>query len=199
MQNSRTANTAKNASFGLVSQILNIILSFISRTVFIYVLGVEYLGINGLFTNILMLLSFAELGIGNAIIYGMYKPLAMDDKEKLKSLMALYAKAYKAIGLFVFTAGLLVVPFMEYIIKDTPNISENITLIYVLFLLNTSISYFFVYKKSIITADQKNYVVLFYQQLFKVGQTLAQVLFLWLNGYFILYAMDRFFYFFHIK
>ena len=81
MKNSRTANTAKNASFGLASQILNIILSFISRTVFIYVLGVEYLGINGLFTNILMLLSFAELGIGNAIIYGMYKPLAIDDKR----------------------------------------------------------------------------------------------------------------------
>ncbi len=189
MQNSRTANTAKNASFGLVSQILNIILSFISRTVFIYVLGVEYLGINGLFTNILMLLSFAELGIGNAIIYGMYKPLAMDDKEKLKSLMALYAKAYKAIGLFVFVAGLLVIPFMDYIIKDTPNINENITLIYVLFLLNTSISYFFVYKKSIITADQKNYVVLFYQQIFKVGQTLAQILFLWLTGQYLIFLV----------
>lgn len=189
MQNSRTANTAKNASFGLVSQIVNIILSFISRTVFIYVLGVEYLGINGLFTNILMLLSFAELGIGNAIIYGMYKPLAMDDKEKIKSLMALYAKAYKAIGLFVFTAGLLVIPFMDYIIKDTPNINESITLIYILFLLNTTISYFFVYKKSIITADQKNYVVLFYEQLFKVGQTLAQILFLWITGQYLIFLV----------
>lgn len=189
MQNSRTANTAKNASFGLASQIVNIILSFISRTVFIYVLGVEYLGINGLFTNILMLLSFAELGIGNAIIYGMYKPLAIDDKEKIKSLMALYAKAYKAIGLFVFFAGLLVIPFMDYIIKDTPNINESITLIYILFLLNTTISYFFVYKKSIITADQKNYVVLFYQQLFKVGQTLAQILFLWITGQYLIFLV----------
>lgn len=189
MQNSRTANTAKNALFGLASQILNIILSIISRTVFIYVLGVEYLGINGLFTNILMLLSFAELGIGNAIIYGMYKPLAMDDKEKIKSLMALYEKAYKAIGLFVFIAGLLVIPFMDYIIKDTPNINESITLIYVLFLLNTSLSYLFVYKKSIITADQKNYVVLFYQQLFKLGQTLAQILFLWITGQYLIFLV----------
>ena len=189
MQNSRTANTAKNASFGLASQLLNIILSFISRTVFIYVLGVEYLGINGLFTNILMLLSFAELGIGNAIIYGMYKPLAMDDKEKIKSLMALYEKAYKAIGLFVFITGLLIIPFMDYIIKEAPNISESITLIYVLFLLNTSLSYFFVYKKSIITADQKNYVVLFYQQLFKIGQTLAQILFLWITGQYLIFLV----------
>lgn len=189
MQNSRTANTAKNASFGLVSQIVNIILSFISRTVFIYVLGVEYLGINGLFTNILMLLSFAELGIGNAIIYGMYKPLAMNDKEKIKSLMGLYEKAYKAIGLFVFITGLLVIPFMDYIIKDAPNISESITLIYVLFLLNTSLSYFFVYKKSIITADQKNYVVLFYQQLFKIGQTLTQIFFLWITGQYLIFLV----------
>ncbi len=102
MKSTRTLNSAKNASFGLVSQLINIALGFISRTVFIYVLGVEYLGINGLFTNILMLLSFAELGIGNAIIYGMYKPLAMDDKEKIKSLMALYEKAYKAIGAIRF-------------------------------------------------------------------------------------------------
>lgn len=189
MKNSRTANTAKNASFGLASQIVNIILSFISRTVFIYVLGVEYLGVNGLFTNILMLLSFAELGIGNAIIYGMYKPLATNDKEKIKSLMALYAKAYKVIGFIVFVAGLFVIPFMDYIIKDVPNIKENITLIYILFLLNTSLSYFFVYKKSIITADQKNYIVLFYQQLFKIGQTLAQIFFLWLTGEYIIFLI----------
>jgi O-antigen/teichoic acid export membrane protein len=189
LKNSRTVNIAKNASFGLVSQLMNIILSFISRTVFIYVLGVEYLGVNGLFTNILMLLSFAELGIGNAIIYGMYKPLATNDKEKIKSLMALYAKAYKVIGFIVFVAGLLVIPFMDYIIKDAPNIKENITLIYILFLLNTSLSYLFVYKKSIITADQKNYVVLLYQQIFKIGQTLAQILFLWLTGEYIIFLI----------
>lgn len=129
MRSSRTENTIKNASFGLVTQVINILLSFISRTVFIYFLGVEYLGINGLFTNVLMVLSFAELGIGNAIVYSMYKPLATDDKEKIKSLMALYAKAYKIIGAFVFVAGLLVIPFMEYIIKDAPNIKENVILI----------------------------------------------------------------------
>lgn len=189
MKNSRTANTAKNALFGLASQIINIIISFISRTVFIYVLGVEYLGINGLFTNILMLLSFAELGIGNAIIYSMYKPLAINDKEKIKSLMALYAKAYKVIGLFVFVTGLLIIPFMDYIIKDAPNIKENINFIYILFLLNTSLSYFFVYKKSIITADQKNYVVIFYQQVFKIIQTVAQIVFLLITGEYIIFLI----------
>lgn len=189
LKSSRTANTAKNATFGLLSQILNIIFSFISRTVFIYILGAEYLGVNGLFTNILTLLSFAELGIGNAIIYGMYKPIAINDKEKIKSLMALYAKAYKFIGLVVFIIGLLLLPFMDYIIKDSPNIKENINLVYILFLLNTSLSYFFVYKKTIITADQKNYVILFYEQIFKFIQTTAQIVFLLVTREYIIFLI----------
>lgn len=189
MRNSRTENTVKNASFGSATQIINILLGFVSRTVYIYILGVEYLGINGLFSNILMILSFAELGIGNAIIYSMYKPLATDDKEKIKSLMDLYAKAYKVIGTFVFIAGLLVIPFMGYIIKDAPNIKENITLIYLLFLTNTTLSYFFVYKKSIIIADQKNYVILLYEQSFRILQTIGQVVFLLLTGEYILFLL----------
>lgn len=187
MKNSRTINIAKNVWYGVVSQIINIVLSFISRTIFIYVLGIEYLGVNGLFTNILMLLSFAELGIGNAIIYGMYKPLAINDREKIKSLMRLYARAYKIIGLFVFIAGLIIIPFMDLIIKDTPQINESITVIYILFLLNTTLSYFFVYKKSIITADQKNYIILFYQQVFKIIQTIAQIFLLWITGEYIIF------------
>jgi O-antigen/teichoic acid export membrane protein len=189
MANSRTENVARNAWFALVTEILNILLSFVSRTVFIYILGVEYLGINGLFTNVLLLLSFAELGIGNAIIYSMYKPLAIDDKEKIKSLMALYAKAYKLIGTFVFVAGLLVIPFMDYIIKDAPNIKENLNLIYILFLANTTFSYFFVYKKSIIIADQKNYIVALYQQAFHIIQVLAQIIFLLLTHEYILFLI----------
>jgi O-antigen/teichoic acid export membrane protein len=189
MGRSRTENVAKNMWFALVTQILNVLISFISRTAFIYVLGVEYLGVNGLFTNILTLLSFAELGIGNAIIYSMYKPLATEDKDKIKSLMALYAKAYKIIGLFVAFAGLLVIPFMEYIIKDAPNIKENINLIYLLFLGNTTLSYFFVYKISIIIADQKNYIVSLYHQAFYIIQVLAQIVFLLLTHEYILYLL----------
>jgi O-antigen/teichoic acid export membrane protein len=189
MANSRTENVARNAWFALVTEILNILLSFVSRTVFIYILGVEYLGINGLFTNVLLLLSFAELGIGNAIIYSMYKPLAIDDKEKIKSLMALYAKAYNLIGIFIFVAGLLVIPFMDYIIKDAPNIKENLNFIYLLFLANTTISYFFVYKKSIIIADQKSYIVSLYQQAFHIIQVLAQIIFLLLTHEYILFLV----------
>ena len=189
MGNTRTANTLRNSTIGLVCQIFNTILRFINRTVFIYVLSVEYLGINGLFANILMVLSFAELGIGNAINYGMYKPLATNNIEKLKSLMALYAKAYKIIGVFVFVVGLLVIPFMGKIIKEMPNIKDNINVIYILFLLNASMSYFYVYKKSLIIADQKNYIVLLYGQMFQIVQTAAQILFLLITREYILYLM----------
>ena len=189
MKNYRTKNVAKNIVFALLGQIIKILLSFISRTIFIRILGIEYLGLNGLFTNVLMLLSFAELGIGNAIIFSMYKPLATDDKEKIKSLMNLYAKAYRLIGAFVFIAGLLVIPFMGYIIKDTPPIKESINCIYLLFLVNTTLSYFFVYKKSIIIADQKNYIVSLYIQIFYVAQVVIQIVFLFLTREYVLFLI----------
>ena len=91
---SRTRNVSINTIIALVCQVFNLVINFITRTVFIYVLGAEYLGINGLFTNILTILSFAELGIGNALVFNMYKPLATGDKEKIKTLMDLYKKAY---------------------------------------------------------------------------------------------------------
>jgi len=186
---SRTENVVKNAWFALITQIIDILLSLISRTAFIYMLGVEYLGVNGLFTNILALLSFAELGIGNAIIYSLYKPLAVKDKEKIRQLMSLYAKAYKLIGIFIFVSGLLVIPFINYIIKDPPNIKENIYLIYLLFLLNTSLSYFYVYKKSIIIADQKSYIVSIYRQMFHIAQVVTQILFLLLTREYIVFLL----------
>lgn len=189
MGNSRTENVARNASYAAITQVAKILLSFISRTVFIYVLGVDYLGVNGLFTNILLLLSFAELGIGNAMIYGMYKPLAIRDKDKVKSLMCLYAKSYKIIGIFIFLVGILLIPFLDHIIKDSPNISENLNLIYVLFLLNTVVSYFYIYKSSIIEADQKKYIVSIYNQVFHIIEVIVQIIILLLTKNYILFLI----------
>ena len=94
MQESRTINSVKNFGAGFFLQLINKIILFVCRTVFISILNTEYLGVNGLFTNILSILSFAELGIGTAIIYSMYKPIANNDKEKVKSLLSLYKKSY---------------------------------------------------------------------------------------------------------
>ncbi|MFC3846057.1 lipopolysaccharide biosynthesis protein, partial [Paenibacillus sp. MAH-36] len=129
----RTKNSIINISFGLGNQLIITFLSFFSRTVFIHTLGVEYLGINGLFTNILAMLSLAEAGIGSSIIYNLYKPVADNDKEKIMMLMKLYKKAYLAIALIVLMLGLSIMPFLSYFVKDTK--VEYIHLIYLVFLV----------------------------------------------------------------
>lgn len=194
MSRSRTKNVSRNASVAVICQVINIILNFVIRTFFIIILGKEYLGVNGLFTNILTILSFAELGIGNAIVFSMYKPLALDDTEKIKSLMRLYRKAYNIIGLIVGSTGIVLVPFIDYLIKDKPSIPENISLLYVLFLANTVVSYFFAYKKNIIIADQKNHIVLVVSQIVIILKTVLQVAFLYITHAYIVYLVIQIFF-----
>ena len=187
MKESRTKNTIKNVRTGAIVQIINKLMLFVVRTVFIKVLNTEYLGVNGLFTNVLTILSFAELGIGTAIIFNMYKPVAENNHEKIKSLMHLYKKSYNTIGIVVFLLGMLVIPFMGIIVKDAPNIKENLNYIYILFLLNTSISYFFTYKKSIIYAHQKQSTIDNIDSVFYIVKCLCEILFLMLTKNYIVY------------
>ena len=157
MNNSRTKNSIINSIYAFTSQILTIVLSFVVRTVFIKVLNAEYLGLNGLFSNIITMLSLADLGIGIAIPYTLYKPLSENNHEKINILMKAYSKIYIFIGVTIFTIGLAFTPLIKYIIKDMPNI-PNINLIYILFIINSSISYFCIYKKMLIDSDQKSYI-----------------------------------------
>ncbi len=155
---SRLENTSKNFIFSTISTVLSSVLGFISRTVFIYIIGATYLGANSLFTNILSMLSLTELGIGNAISFSLYKPLAKNDIETVKSLMQFYKKAYRYIALAIISIGLLLIPFLDFFIKDSGGI-EHITLIYLIFLYNTVISYLFSYKITLLAADQKSYLM----------------------------------------
>ncbi len=189
MGQSRTKNVSRNALVAVTCQIVNLLLNFIIRTVFIKELGAEYLGVNGLFTNVLTILSFAELGIGNAIVFSMYKPLAKKDKEEIKSLMRLYKTAYNYIGVFVAVVGLGVTPFLKFIIKEKPDIPEGITVLYVMFLANTAVSYFFTYKKNIIIADQKNHIVIGVSQIIILLKTIVQIVFLKLTHQFLIYLL----------
>lgn len=189
MGESRSEYVAKNVSVTLIMQIIKNLLGFVSRTVFVYVLGAEYLGVNSLFTDILTVLSFAELGIGNAMVFSLYKPISQKDTEKIKSLMKLYSRAYQVIGIVIAVLGICLVPFIGYIVGDVKYIRENITLLYLLFLLNSVISYFFVYKKSLIIADQKNYIVDIYQQIFYAAQVVLQAIFLITTKQFITYLI----------
>lgn len=189
MGESRINNTIQNVKTGAIVQLVNKLMIFIVRTVFIKMLNTDYLGVNGLFTNVLAILSFAELGIGTAIIFNMYKPVAENDKEKIKSLMQLYKKSYNLIGVIVFVLGLFIIPFMNFVVKEKPNINENLILIYILFLFNTSISYFFTYKKSIISAHQKQSVINNIDSIVYFIKSIFEIVFLILTKNFIIYLL----------
>lgn len=155
---SRTQNAIMNAMANVGGQVVTLILNFLTRIVFIKVFGENYLGINGLFSNILSVLSLAELGVGSAMIYSMYQPIAEKDYKKLSALVNYYRKLYQVIATFVAIIGLLLVPFLKYLVNIEADIG-NVTIYYLLYLLNTVSSYFMVYKTAILTADQKNYII----------------------------------------
>lgn len=187
MAQSRTRQVVLNATASLATQVLMIFLNFVSRTVFIKTLDIDYLGVNGLFSNILSVLSFAELGIGNAIVFSLYRPLAEHNEERLCSLMQLYKKFYLLVFVVVITLGFALIPFLDLFIKEKPNIDENLVLIYLFFLFDTALSYLYIYKQSIITADQKQYVVTTVLTSASILRVLGQIVILYVTHNFILF------------
>lgn len=173
----RTNKSIKNIIIGLATQILNTVLPFISRTIFINVLGSTYLGISGLFTSILTSLSIVELGLASAISYALYKPLAEREEETVAALMKIYGKTYRFIGLLIFVIGMLLIPFLDLFIKEELSI-ENIELMYVLVLVNTSISYLYSFKRTLFVSDQRNYVSVLNTTFFNTMKHFFQILLL---------------------
>lgn len=155
----RTQKTYKNTVWGLVCKVLNMVLMFVSRTIFIKVLGQYYLGINGLYTEILNMLSFAELGFGTALTFAMYKPVAENDDVKTVQLLDLYRKIYRVIAIIVALIGIGLTPFLQYIVKGADDLSLfDLRLYFLIFLSNTVINYFVSYKYSYVSAIIENYV-----------------------------------------
>lgn len=187
-QRSRVENSLKNSLFGVFSQATNILLGLVVRTFFIHFLSKEYLGINGLFTNILTMMSLAEMGIGSAIVFSMYKPIAENDYRQIAKLMNFYKRAYEIIGIVVAGVGLCIVPFLKYIIKDQPNI-DNLTIIYLLYLSNTVLSYFVAYKQSIFNADQRVRVIHSFRLVFYIVRSILQIIILIFLRNFVLYLL----------
>lgn len=183
---SRLTNTIRNTVVGFAAQLIVILLNFINRTIFIHYLGAEYLGLSGLFSNILSMLSLAELGIGVAISFSLYQPLGENDIRKTKALMNFYRLAYRIIGVVILLLGLCLIPFLNYLIKDKPDI-PHFTLIYALFLANTVVSYFFTYKRSLLSADQKEYLNSVNRTIFSIIQSVGQFLVLLLTRNYLLY------------
>ncbi|WP_141504034.1 lipopolysaccharide biosynthesis protein [Paenibacillus luteus] len=183
----RVKSSLLNITAGIGNQIIITILSFVSRTVFINSLGIEYLGINGLFTSILAMLSLAEAGIGSSIIYNLYKPVADNDRPKIMALMNLYKKAYLVIAGVVLLLGLSILPFLDVFIKDTA--VEHITIIYLLFLINTVAPYLFVYKYSFLNVNQKNYIVTAVFSVSSILSACAKIAILYFTQHFIFYLI----------
>ena len=183
---SRTDNSLKNIKFALAFQAATTFMGFFSRKVFVQVLTEEYLGLNGTFSNVLSMLSLAELGVGTAITYSLYKPLADADQEKVAAIMALYRRVYWAIGVVVAALGSALMPFLPLLIRDMPDI-PHIHLIYLLFVLNSALSYFYAYKQSLIIADQRQYIVTACQNGTNMLLTVLQMIFLWLTRNYFVY------------
>lgn len=184
----KTKYTIYNSIVSLLFYAISVIAGFINRKALIAILGIEYQGINGLFSNVLSMLSIAELGIGITIIYHLYRPLAEHDIQMTKCLMAFYKKCYNIIAIVVAASGLLFIPFLPYFVTDY-NLPQSMTEIYIWFLLDSVCSYLFTYKRSILIADQKNYIVTFCDILYQLASKLGQVAVLVFTGNFILYLV----------
>ena len=155
----RVQSAAKNIAFGQIGNLITQLLNFVLRTLFIAHLGDTLNGVNGLYTNILSVLSMAELGIGTALNYSLYKPVAQGNINKVKSYMQLYKRAYSIIGIVVAVIGIAISPFLPYLVKQPEGVTvRDLTFYYFIFLFNTVSTYFVAYKYSLVNAEQKNYI-----------------------------------------
>lgn len=188
-EESRVSKTQNNLIASLVNNVIVTILGFATRTVFVHSLGLEYLGLNGLFSNVLSLLSLAELGVGSAITFSLYKPIAEKNEKKIQSLMWLYKRAYQIIGWVIFSIGIAIIPILKYIVNLDAGVEINYYVIYFMFLLNSVISYwFFAYRSVIIYAHQNGYILTRYETVFALVKSVVQfgVLILLKNFYIFL-------------
>lgn len=184
----RLENSARNIKTAWILHALHILCQFASRTVIIYVLTIEYVGLSGLFSNILTMLSLAELGIGEAITFSLYGPIARNEKKTITEIMAFYKKVYISVGIFVLVAGFALTPFIDFFIKDMPDIPD-LHLIYMLYVVNSAVSYFFSYKSAFVTANQNNYIVVLNRGLCEVLMVIFQAVVLFTTKNYILFMV----------
>lgn len=185
---SRLDNTIRNIKVGYIAQIFSMLMGFLSRTVFIYALDMNFLGVSGLFTNVLGVLSLAEMGIGTALNYTLYKPMAENDIEKIKVLMAFYKKVYRMIASVVALLGIALIPFLKYLVNDPGNVG-NIYVYYLIFLFNAVISYFVTYQFCLVNAEQKAYINSLFNTAFSVSTSIVQVISMLMFHSFMLYLL----------
>lgn len=187
MEKSRTEYSARNTTVAMICRGLAILMGFVARVVFTHTLSEAYVGVNGLFLDILNVLALSELGVGTAITYALYKPIAEHDIEKQKSLMRMYQKFYHIVAVIVLVAGLAIIPFMDVLIKDKPEVG-HLTIIYLIYLSNTVVSYMWVYRRALVDAHQLSYIGVVYQTTSWIIQNILQIIVLLTTKNFMLYV-----------
>lgn len=176
MKKSRFHYAVINMGVSGVTTLLKMVLSFIVRTIFIYYLGSKMLGLNSLLISILTTLSLAELGIGNAIVFSLYRPVADNNWSVIQAIMKLYRKIYRILAILVFTIGLVILPFLPMIIGK--EMIPHAKIYFFILLINSSVSYLLTYNRSLIIANQKNYVISLVDFLMYGMTSVLQIVFL---------------------
>lgn len=188
MSETRTGNSIRNITVALIGQSVGIILQFISRRVFVDSMSTDLLGVNSVFANVLSMLSLAELGVGSAITFSLYKPLAENDTHQITAIMNFYKWMYRIIAIVVTICGICFVPFLKLIIKDD---IENLTIYYFLYLSSTVISYLCAYKRTLIIADQKGYISSIYRYSYIAILNVTQIVVLLVFHSYVLYLVSQ--------
>ena len=185
----RTEKGIKNIIFGFGAQFVTTLLTFLSRTIMLKCVGFEVVSLNSLFKEVVMVMSLAELGIGSAIVYNLYKPLAENDQEKICQLMSFFKQAYRVIALTMLGIGCIVCIFIPSIVKDLSLDTVFMRCVFMLFVINTASSYLFSYKISLLNADQNNYVYSIYSTIFNVIKIVLGLFVLWTTNNYIVYLI----------
>ena len=187
---SRTKNTARNMMMAVILNVVTIAIGLFTQRIFLHILGAEYMGLNSLFVNILSALAVAELGIGNAIIFSMYKPMAEDDHQTIRALMAFYKKWYAIIGFVILCLGLVILPFTPIIVGEQ-SLDVSVQIIFAISLADIVLSYYLGYKRSIIFVAQRNYIIDFIGLIYIVLLASLQMLVLFLTKNYYLYLIVK--------
>lgn len=180
----------KNVRLALVCQVITLITNFVVRRLIVSFLSPEYLSVGGLFTNIMTVLSLAELGVGTSITFSLFKPLNEGDEGKLRALMRLFRRAYTVIGTVVFALGLALLPLLRFFVDDFDAAIAAVPdfyVIYVLYVVNSAASYFLSYSRTLIIADQKRYVTSVFSSLSQAALCIAACVVLWLTKNYVIF------------
>ena len=178
IEGGRVKKSARNFAFTVFQNMLAILAGLVAQRLFLKILGLEYAGLNGLFSNVITMLSIADLGIGEAVIFHLYKPLREKDQSTVLSLMRFYKRAFRAVACIIAAVGVCLIPALPLLVQSA-QVGADLTLIYLIFLADAVLSYLLSYKRAILYADQRNYLISAVHMAYLIGMNTFQILMLY--------------------